>query len=555
MKKYMAEMLFQTISQVNGDVVHVGIILYGGTSWRCASEAAISYYIDPRNWINDSYIFQFENLSYNEKIHTIAGVQKIIANMGYMQTNTYRKTDGTTGTLDKSYAQIIMEAAQEAKISPYHLAARLKQEQGAGSLPGSTATGTYSGFEGYYNFMNINASGKKDAEVIRKGLQYAKDNGWTTPEISIKEGAKILAKTYINEGADTIYLQKFDVDCLGDNTLFWFQYMQNVSVCLTEGTTARNTYNELGFINDCIEFRIPVYKNMPSTPCPEPGANTLVTQNVKIKGNSVRIRSSASSENDSNIIATVNTGYELLRIELAKNKSGNIYWDKVVLPDGRKGYVARNYLEEMPDKTNCNETMVTTTGVYLRNGPGTNGTTTIALLSQGQKLTRIEKNQYNVDGYIWDRVVLTDGRQGYIAQNYIKLREPNDNLKLEKENLICEPETSVETIKRKNEGKQVTVKNAKGEVVNSGNIGTGYTVTIDNNTYTVAKIGDINGDGIIDARDSLRILKYSVGTYELKGVTEISADINNDNIIDARDSLRILKNSVDTYEIKISTNE
>lgn len=539
MKKYMAEMLFQTISQVNGDVVHVGIILYGGTSWRCASEAAISYYIDPRNWINDSYIFQFENLSYNEKIHTIAGVQKIIANMGYMQTNTYRKTDGTTGTLDKSYAQIIMEAAQEAKISPYHLAARLKQEQGAGSLPGSTATGTYSGFEGYYNFMNINASGKKDAEVIRKGLQYAKDNGWTTPEISIKEGAKILAKTYINEGADTIYLQKFDVDCLGDNTLFWFQYMQNVSVCLTEGTTARNTYNELGFINDCIEFRIPVYKNMPSTPCPEPGANTLVTQNVKIKGNSVRIRSSASSENDSNIIATVNTGYNLLRIELARNVSGGIYWDKVVLPDGRKGYVARNYLTEIADITNCNESMVTTTGVYLRNGPGTNGTTTIALLMQGQKLTRIEKNQYNIDGYVWDRVKLSDGTQGYIAQNYIKIQEPNNKFKLENENLICEPETTIETIKEKNTEKQIVVKNSKGEVISSGNIGTGYTITIDNKIYTVVKLGDINGDGLIKTIDYMKIKNHIMETDILTNYNLQAADVSKDGKISTIDYMMI----------------
>ena len=38
-----------------------------GSSWRCASEAAISYYMDPRNWLNDNYIFQFENLAYNEE--------------------------------------------------------------------------------------------------------------------------------------------------------------------------------------------------------------------------------------------------------------------------------------------------------------------------------------------------------------------------------------------------------------------------------------------------------------------------------------------------------
>ena len=547
----MEEMLFQIISQVNGDVAYVEITLYGGSSWRCASEAAISYYIDPRNWINDEYIFQFENLSYNGKIHTIEGVQKIIANMGYMQTNTYRKTDGSIGTLEKSYAQIIMEAAKEAEISPYHLAARLKQEQGTGSKPGSTATGEYPGFVGYYNFMNIKASGKKDDEVIRKGLQHAKDKGWTNPEISIKEGAKVLAKDYINEGADTIYLQKFDVDCLGDNTLFTYQYMQNVSVCLTEGRTARNTYIDLGFIENTIEFRIPVYKNMPSIPCREPIAKSIVTQNVKIEGNSVRVRSTASSATNDNIIVELNRGDTLLRIEKANSATKGTYWDKVVLPDGRKGYVASQYLVQIDDITNCNENVITTTGVYLRNGPGTDETA-VTLLNAGQQLIRIEKNQYNLNGYIWDRVKLPDGRQGYIAQNYIKLQEANNKFKLENDKLICEPETTVETIKEKNNGKQVTAKNASGEVINSGNIGTGYTVTIDNQTYKVVKMGDINGDGETDAIDLLLVKRDILGTQKINEENKKKAgDINKDNTIDAIDLLLIKRKLLGTQNIEI----
>lgn len=546
----MVEMWFQSISQVNGDVVYVEIHLCGGSSWRCASEAAISYYIDPRNWINDEYIFQFENLSYNKNIHRIEGVQKIIANMGYMQTNTYRKTDGSIGTLEKSYAQIIMEAAIEAKISPYHLAARLKQEQGTGSKPGSTATGEYPGFIGYYNFMNIKASGKKDDEVIRRGLQHAKDKGWTNPEISIKEGAKVLAKDYINEGADTIYLQKFDVDCLGDNTLFTYQYMQNVSVCLTEGATARNTYKELGFIQEAIEFRIPVYKNMPSIPCREPIAKSIVTQNVKIEGNSVRVRSTASSASNDNIIVELNRGYTLLRIEKANSAINGIYWDKVVLPDGRKGYVASEYLTQIEDITNCNENVITTTGVYLRNGPGTDETA-VTLLNAGQQLTRIEKNQYNLNGYIWDRVKLPDGRQGYIAQNYIKLQEANNKFKLENDKLICEPETTLETIKEKNNGKQVTAKNAKGETVSNGNIGTGYTVTIDNQTYTVVKLGDINGDGVINTGDTFLIKQVIMKVKNIKDDYYKSADINGDGEINTGDSFILKKHVMSVSNISI----
>lgn len=608
---------------------------HGGSSWRCASEAAVSYYMDPRNWINDTYIFQFENLSYNEKIQTIEGVQKIIAGMGYMQgsTVTYTKTDGTTGNINKSYAQIIMEAAKEAKISPYHLASRLKQEQGTGSRPGSTATGTYGGYVGYYNFMNIGATGKTDPEVISNGLQHAKNNGWTDPEISIKAGAKVLAKNYINDGQDTIYLQKFDVDS-SDGTLYWYQYMQNVSVCLTEGSNARRAYEELGALNNPIDFRIPVYENMPSTPCGEPVNEGIVTQNVKIKGNKVRIRNGASTS--SAILAEVNTGYDLLRIELATTQSGGLYWDKVVLPDGRKGYVARNYIVQTADITNCNDTVITNTSVNLRNGPGTEGTTVITTLIKGQVLTRIEKGKYNLNGYIWDRVKLADGRQGYIAENYIgisgtsnstgeiirvicnsglKVREqpgtdkkvltytskgetltriqanvsnangyiwdkivtntgiegyiargtgsetyievviaatdptpnvpttPNDKFKLQDEKLICEPNTKVDTIKERYSDTQITIKNAKGEVVDTGSIGTGYTIIISDKIYTIIKLGDVNGDGTIKTVDYMKIKNHIMETDTLTGCNLQAADANKDGKISTIDYMMV-KNQI-----------
>ena len=618
---------------------------HGGSSWRCASEIAVAYYMDPRNWLNDSYIFEFESLSYNEKIQTVEGVQKIISGIKYMQGEkiTYTKTDGTTGTLEKSYAQVIMDAAKEAGISPYHLASRLRQEQGAGTTPGSTATGTYGGYVGYYNFLNIKASGSTDREVIVNGLAHAKSKGWTDPQISIIEGAKVLAKNYINDGQDTLYLQKFDVDS-SDGTLYYFQYMQNVSASVTEGVEVRKAYENLGLINSSIDFIIPVYENMPETKCTEPVDSSIVTQNVKIKGTNVNVRSAPTTNSD--ILAKVNTGDILLRIEKASTVNGDNYWDKVVLPDGTKGYVARAYLLEMEDVTNCNETVVANTSVNLRNGPGLNGTTIITMLTEGQALTRIETGKYNLDGYVWDRVKLADGRQGYIAQNYInkpgeekpkdeeiaktelvkvicnsglKLRENpgtdqkiltyvykdavltrtkanvsnvngyvwdkvvtstgiegyiargdskeqyiqvittnnttsinNDNFKIEDKNLMCEPNTTIETIKQKNTGKTVTIKKADGTVVTSGTIGTGYTVTIDKNTYTVVKLGDVNGDGQVKATDYMTIKNHIMNnSNSLAESNKKAADVNKDGQVKATDYMTIKNHIMDVSKINI----
>ena len=594
--------------------------LYDNGSWKCASEAAVSHFMDPRNWLNDSFIFQFENLAYNESIQTVDGVQKIIANIDYMQGETisYTKTDGTVGTLEKSYAQVIMDAAKEAGISPYHLAARIKQEQGAGSSPGATATGTYSGYVGYYNFLNIKASGGTEAEVITNGLTHAKKNSWTDPEISIKAGARVIANNYINDGQNTLYLQKFDVDN-SDGTLYYFQYMQNVSAAKSEGYSVKQAYEELGLLDSSIDFVIPVYENMPESICMEPIEAGIVTQNVKIKGTGVNIRSAASTA--ASVIATVNTGYDLLRIQTANTPVGDIYWDKVVLPDGRQGYVSRTYLVQVEDIITCDDAVITNTSVNLRNGPGVNGTTIITMLVKGQVLTRIEKGKYNVDGYIWDRVKLADGRQGYIVQSYIdlngsdnataeiirvicnsglKVREQpgtsqkvltyvdkgdtltrtglnvsnangyiwdkvvtsdgiegyiargdsneiyievvqnvgnngsngeankNNNFKLEDTNLICEPKTTVESIKEKYTETTIEVKNASGTVVTTGNIGTGYTIKINDETYTIVKHGDVNGDGEVDIIDMALIKRDINNTQKLQDLYKQAGNLSTD---------------------------
>ena len=596
--------------------------------------------MDARNSLNEDYIFQFEALSYNEAIQTIDGVNQIIKDVGYMQgsTITYTKTDGTQGTINKSYAQVIMEAAKEANVSPYHLASRIRQEQGTGSTPGALASGTYSGYTGYYNFFNIRASGSGSTQIIQNGLNYAKSQGWTDPEKAIKGGANFLAKDYISNGQDTLYLQKYDVDD-SDGSLYSYQYMQNIAAAKSEGYSVKQSYSNMGLLNSNINFIIPVYENMPTETCKEPGTENIVTQDIKIKGTKVNVREGKSTS--SNVLATVNTGDVLLRIEIASQMENGYYWDKVVLPDGRKGYLARNYIVEIADITNCNDTAMTNTSVNLRNGPGTTGTTVITTLMKGQMVTRIETGKYELDGYKWDRVVLADGRKGYIAQNYIdivdngnsggattgeiikvicpsglKVREEpgtdkrvltyldngdtltrveknvstnngynwdkivtaegvegyiasgnasetyievvssgetpdtdpttpsgaNDNCKIEEGNLVCEPATTVETIQDKYTDTTVVVKKADGTVVESGNLGTGYTITVGDKTYTVVKMGDVDSDGMVSSSDYISIKIYIMQGTGIEGIQTDAADINKDGNISSSDYIDIKNN-------------
>lgn len=141
---------------------------------------------------------------------------------------------------------------------------------------------------------------------------------------------------------------------------------------------------------------------------------------------------------------------------------------------------------------------------------------------------------------------------GYVASDYLKKEgevtpeepsttpEPdikNDNYKVEESKLIIAPGTTIEQL--------------EGAVLEGSTLGTGAKITVNGTTYTLVVLGDISGDGSADARDSARILKYSVGQYELSEEQKKAADINNDGEVDARDSARILKYSVNAYDITL----
>ena len=222
-------------------------VAYDSGGWVTAAPALVAYYMDPRNWLDSTYIFQFEDLYYSDD-HTLEGVKDVLPDK-----------------LDQ-YAADLFKASKEAGVNAYHLATRMRQE-------GSRIDGTYAGYEGYYNFFNIGAyavyeNGVMVMSAVQRGAKHAKDQGWNTPYKCLLDSAQFIKKGYISLGQDTIYYQKFNFTNTTSG-LYAHQYMSNIAAPVSEGSTRRDAASDENLKTPLI-FNIPVFKSMPSKAAPMP---------------------------------------------------------------------------------------------------------------------------------------------------------------------------------------------------------------------------------------------------------------------------------------------
>ena len=437
--------------------------------WKHVSVKTTEYYMDPRNFLNEEYIFQFEGLTYLPSVQNIEGVKQILKGT-FMDKDviTYLDSARQPQTINKSYATIIMEAAEITNISPYHIASRIKQEVTKANAGYSTiVSGEVEGYLGFYNYYNIQATGD---DIIGNGLAYAERTDestlrpWTDPEKAIVGGAKFLASKYIGVGQDTIYLQKFDVVEAGG--LYNHQYMQSITAPSAEGKKVRSAYESLELLDTNFNFIIPVYRNtMPPNACPIP-------------------------------------------LDVSMPQYGE--WATV--------------------KTNSS--------VFVRVAPGTSSAK-LGSVYNGNRIKVLEKGLVKIDNYYWDKIVMPDGVTiGYMVTNYIVLDSTvvppapsGDDAKIQEGNLILNPEiTTIEQLKQ-----IYPEANIIGSV-----IGTGTKVEINGATYTIIKLGDVNGDGKSNLADALLIERNYVGLHTLENEFLKAGSVTNRNsIITLTDALKL----------------
>lgn len=335
------------------------------SGWVDSSRRAVEYAMDPRNFLNNVRIFQFEGLSYDEKTNNKEGIEKILYGTEfYDKIVQYVTSSGNTVTMNSKYSDLILKAGKTSAVSSYHLASRIKQEVGP-FLSHASISGTVSGYKGLYNFYNIGAtSSSEPMGAIKNGLQYAKDGKgaseqtktkylipWNNKEKAITGGGIFIGSSYINIGQDTIYLQKFHVTSNNGGELFWHQYMTNVLAPYSESKLIYNGYANMNMLNNSMTFIIPVYNNMPETPVENPNIleSDFVDDNTKVYADvqtTLNIREGPSSSYE--VLTSVDRNIQMTRI--AKGKQKGELWDKVKLPNGIVGYVFQSYLKEVPEK-------------------------------------------------------------------------------------------------------------------------------------------------------------------------------------------------------------
>ena len=465
--------------------------------WVTATAAVVAYYMDPRNFLDDTYLFQFEDLRYSDT-HTVEGVKAILPSR-YDQ-----------------YAEDLLKAAKEAKVSAYFLATRMTQE-------GSKIVGTWVGddgvtYENVYNFFNYGAyAGSQHGSyhgAVTNGAIYAKKQGWNTPYACLVGSAKKIGDGYINKEQNTLYYQKFDVTD-GGNGFYGHQYMTNVSAPYSEAAIRARKATDAERAS-ALTFIIPVYKEMPETVAPKPattGNNNNFLDELSVSG------------------CTLTPSFNRYTLSYAAQVEGEVTEVDIAAVLNHK------------------EAKIAGTG-KVKLSPGDNEIPVTVTATSGQARTYTLTITRNAPPDAGD-----GGEEGGENSGTDKPEPPPEEPKKPqitgKIHLVdpanetvskIEPETPVSKFLENlavldGEARLVDTTGAEktSGVVVTGDILRIYSGTSLYASYTAILYGDVNCDGKITSQDLRRIQRHILGIDTIEGYFLIAADTNMDGKLSSQD--------------------
>lgn len=467
-------------------------IIIDGGRWVMASKEIIRHYMDPRNYLDESAVFQFLDQGFNSEVQNVDGVKRIIA--GTFMEKDVTDTDGTV----LNYAQAIYNAGMEFSMNPYVLASMIIIE--VGTEGSRIVSGSVPGYEGYFNYLNIGAYNDGIRDAVTRGLWYAAGAGngatsnlrpWNTRLKAIRGGAYFYSSGYLNVGQNTLYLKRFNVQ--GSNP-FTHQYMTSVYGAVTEARKLAKGYTE-ELRQSPLVFYIPVYNNMPEAACPAPQGDGA--PNNKLSSLSV-------------------TGYELT----PDFNSDVLEYMLVVLPGVSKITINAAAMDIIAKVEGA-------------------GTFTV---NTGNNVFEIKVTAGNGDVRTYKLTVAKESIENFGQLTFTKYYVPVGNIFHG-----IAPGTTVGKFRSLlvSEG-LVTVRNQAGnEKADNDVMATGDTVIVSSSLgvkygeYTASVKGDLNCDGKLTVGDLIKVRNIILGTEEINEPQRLSGDLNASETINISDLIKI----------------
>ena len=458
--------------------------------------------MDPRNFLNEKYIFAFETLGYSSNQDSV--VSSIISGQKFFDSIYANAFEDGTGSAS---GDIVM-ASSNVGISAVHVASRIKQEMGTNLSANDSRLGgtfTYNGtsYAGYYNFFNIKSS---CSNCTSSYSGYAFEKAWNTPYKGIHGGASFMYNGYIAFNQDTIYYEKFDVSTT--NGHYTHQYMQNLAAPIQEAGIKYNGYVEglASYLDTAITFVVPVYQDMPeyAVVAPKLGSNNNYLKGITVNGNSV----SNFSYNTYNYDVYLDKNTTSVNIDVTK-----MLGSSNVSGVGEITITSDNQTNQIVVTSESGKTRSYTIN-FTREAIDTI-TTTEAMNNSGFK--------YN-DNYIFGINIGTN-----VSEFIGNISNFNHTV-----------------------GVQITDKD--GNYKTNDSFRTGDIISVTGNdgtkTYTVLIYGDIDGDGTIDKKDLLAVQSHVFGYTTLSEIKNTASDINKDGVVDKKDLLAVQSHVFGYSEIK-----
>ncbi len=496
---------------------------YDSGGWVTAHKDTVAYYLEPRNFLNESNIFLFLDQSYNSKYQSKKGLNKILK-------GTFMDSEkGFPEDTYKTYSDVLIKAAEKSKVNPYILAAMILVEQGTGGTGGSIS-GKVSGYKGYYNYFNIGAYAQGGYTAVQRGLRYAMgligtkgtyDRPWNTRAKSIIGGAKYYGNNFVARGQNTLYYKKYNV-IVPD--FYINQYMTNVSGAVQEAANIKKAYTGAGVDSMPLVFSIPVYKDTSekntTSLSTSKGANNYFLESLSVKGYKISPTFDRYTKDYTLVVGEKTTK---IKINATVPSGASVKGTGEVKLKGGKNTIS----------------------LVVTAASGKTSTYTLTVHKDGNAEPEPEEDSSSSSSDSSDNSTSNSTSSDESSSNETSSK-PTSSKPIEPEikgdynngkNLTgVAPLTDVETFikKLKVENGTVKVLDEKGKTKTTGTIVTGDKIQIKNSagkvtlTKSIVIYGDINADGKISIIDLATVQKHLLEISVLKDAKLAAADVNKD---------------------------